>query len=232
MNPFKREINKIEIPKELSSRSVQGISQAKSTTLFWILFFMIGLMNLYIFAFIVDRVIPWENPVKTIVSIFVFLIVMIPLTVILSEKAAKASLKLGLEKQKNFLLFLAIIVMIPLIMLFNENREKGLDEVIQFQPKHVDFILIGHDHIRTDKEEHAKQLKELLSQYRVKKMKDSDWDADVSREKGFQITIYEKGKPIIAFVYENRVSSLNRGNYYYVLNGPINLTWFEQFFEE
>ncbi|CAM5222235.1 hypothetical protein UACE39S_03384 [Ureibacillus acetophenoni] len=213
--------------------SVIDISQAKAKTLFWIFIIILGGMNTVLFINIIDPLIPLSNPVKTIIGLFIYIVAIIPLTFFLAEKIAKISLRLGLEKRWNFIIFLAIIVMIPIMMIFNENREKGLDEVIQFQTKNVDYIMFGNDfENRTVQEKHAEELKELLSQYRVKKMNDSEWNQDVSKEKGYQITIYSKGKPIIASIYENRILSVNRGNYYHVLNGPIDLTWFDELYEE
>ncbi|KGR79038.1 hypothetical protein [Ureibacillus manganicus] len=210
-----------------------GVSQAKAKTLFWIFFIILGGMNTVLIIYIIDHLIPLNKTGKTIIALVIFIVAIIPLTGFLAEKVTKISLRLGLEKRRNFIIFLAIIVMIPIMMIFNENREKDLDEVIQFQTKNVDYIIIGNEfENRTVQEKHAVELKELLNQYRVKKMKDSEWDPDVSKEKGYYITIYSKGKPIIASIYENRILSVNRGNYYHVLNGPIDLTWFDELYEE
>lgn len=233
MDRFKREINKIDIPRELSSRSVMGINQAKAKTLFWIFFIILGGINTILSFYTIDYLIPWDNPEITIIGVLIYILVIIPLTAFLAEKATKISLRVGLEKRRNFIIFLVIIVMIPIVMVFNENREKWLDEVIQYQTTNIEYIMIGHDfNNSTDKEEHAEELKELLSQYRVKKMRDSEWDSHEPSEKSYQITIYSKGKPIMASIYENRVLSLNRGNYYRVINGPIDLTWFDELYEE
>ena len=63
-------------------------------------------------------------------------------------------------------------------------------------------------------------------------MKDAEWNSDVSKEKGINVTIYEKGKPIIASIYETRLLFLNESKYYQVMNGPIDIDWVHNYIKE
>lgn len=139
-------------------------------------------------------------------------------------------------KNKRYLIIgLVIITGIFLFSynIYNDNREKGLNDVISYDIKNFESLIfnegVGQFEWRTDKEEHAEKLIDFLSRYRVKKMKDYEWDSNVSNEEGFQVTIYSKGKPIMASIYEHRVHYYNDGDYYKVVNGPIDVGYIEKF---
>lgn len=138
-----------------------------------------------------------------------------------------------MKKKKGLYLtiFIAIMVILPSTLIFNHYKVKDLDDVINYKLAHFDYLMINHD-LNTDKKEHAEEFKEFLGQYQVKKMKDREWDSDVSDETGFSITIYSKGKPILASIYENRVVFYNKGNYYKVVNGPIDMDWVDKMYNE
>lgn len=108
------------------------------------------------------------------------------------------------------------------------EREKGLDNVISYDTTNFDYIEIDH-RWKTDKQERAEELINFLSQS-SKKIKNYEWDSDVSKEKGFTATIYTKGKPVIASIYENRLVYYNDGAYYKVTKWPIDMGWLEKIF--
>lgn len=144
----------------------------------------------------------------------------------------KHSQERGMGKIKKFIIFIAVIIAIPIIIMINNPKEKGLDDVINYNIENVDYLAINNE-LKTDKKENIKDLSKLLSQYRVKKMKESDWDSDVSKENGFFISIYSNGEPIIlASIYENRLVLYNTGEYYEVLNGPIDMGWVDKVYSE
>lgn len=121
---------------------------------------------------------------------------------------------------------------IPIIIMINIPKDKGLDEVINYNIENFDYLVINNE-LKTDKKEHAEELSELLGHYQVKKMKDRDWDSDVSKENGFLITIYSNDEPILlASIYENRLVFYNDGEYYKVLNGPIDMGWLEKMYNK
>ncbi|GLO65249.1 hypothetical protein MACH08_10330 [Oceanobacillus kimchii] len=67
---------------------------------------------------------------------------------------------------------------------------------------------------------------EFLSQYQVKKINDRDWNSDVSKETGFMIEIRTENEVVMASIYENQLMSINNnGDYYKVVNGPIEIRW-------
>ncbi|MDE5415257.1 hypothetical protein [Alkalihalobacterium chitinilyticum] len=139
-------------------------------------------------------------------------------------------------KRKWFLIIGLVIIIFFSINIFNDYRAKGLDDLISFNSTDFDSFVFneGHEHleVRTDKKEHAEKLDDFLSQYRVKRMNDNEWDSDVSEEEGFMLTIYSKNKPIMASIYERRVHFLNEGKYYNVLNGPIDMDWVNNYIQE
>ena len=74
---------------------------------------------------------------------------------------------------------------------------------------------------------------EFLSGYRVKKMKDKEWDSNVAGEKGFDITFISKEEnPVIVHIYEKRLIFLNGGDYYHILNGPVDTAWVDKLLKE
>lgn len=114
---------------------------------------------------------------------------------------------------------------------YDDHREKGLDDLITYKASNFKTMEINFDW-RTEEKEPVEELMEFLGQYRVKKMKDSEWDSNVSGEKGFQLMIYSKGKTTGASIYENRILSFNHTSYYKVLNGPIDMEWIDAFEEK
>lgn len=127
-----------------------------------------------------------------------------------------------------------MIGIIGIVLLFswnvyNNHREKGLDDLFTYQAS--TFMSMEFDHFawRTKETEPVEELMGFLSQYRVKKMKDFEWNSNVSGEKGFEVMIYLKGKTTGASIYENRLLSYNYASYYKVLNGPIDMEWIEAF---
>ncbi|TFB14146.1 hypothetical protein E3U55_14630 [Filobacillus milosensis] len=122
--------------------------------------------------------------------------------------------------------------------IYNEYREKGLGEVIEYDTSDVEELVFYEGHPpynwKTDEVEHADALKEFLSQYRVKKMSDDEWNTNVSKEKGFQVTIYLEDKIIMSTIYENRLMVLgsSSGSIFKVTNGPIDVEWVENYLKK
>ncbi|MHA6252475.1 hypothetical protein [Oceanobacillus sp. CAU 1775] len=210
----------------------------KSKALFWIFFTILFFIHFYIFLFIADRFLFWGTNFANIFFVFIFVIVVIPTTAFVAEWTTKFSMRIGLKKKKNFIIFVSSLVILTASVLtittYNDYREKGLNEVIQFNKNNWEYIILGHD-LRLDKEAHyafGESLEALLEQYTVKKMPDRDWNPDVSKENGFNFTVYDNDNVIIASIYEHRINFLNDGNYYEVLDGPINMNWLDKMHEE
>lgn len=96
----------------------------------------------------------------------------------------------------------------------------------------MDFKFQGDENWITYEEDTVEELIEFLTQYKVKKMKDSWWDGDVSEEIGFDFTIYSKGKPVMVSLYENRLLYYGNGDAYKVLNGTIDMEWVQKYNEK
>jgi hypothetical protein len=130
-----------------------------------------------------------------------------------------------------------LIGIIGVVLLFSWNvyddhRQKGLDGLFTFQTSNFKAMKFGFDGWSTDETEPVEELMEFLSQYRVKKLKDSEWDSNVSGEKGFDFMIHSKGKMTGAYILENRVQPYNRSSYYKILNGPVDMEWIDAFNEK
>ncbi|WP_217588400.1 hypothetical protein [Lentibacillus saliphilus] len=171
------------------------------------------------------------NDFTIIMTITLYCIIVIPLSGYLSNILTTFAVSKGLVTRQTMLIPIAVMIAIPVIFVVNDYKEKDLNEVISFNIDKVDYVQIDH-RLRTDELEDAKTLSELLSQYRVKKMKDREWNSDVSKEKGYTITIYPKdSNPIIASIYEDRLHT-NDGDYYEVVNGPIDMSWFDKLYDQ
>ncbi|WP_047982462.1 hypothetical protein [Ornithinibacillus contaminans] len=207
----------------------------KSKGLFFIFFIFLLFISSYIYGLIYIKFIPWNYDFTDIIYVLLYFIAVIPLTAFVAEKLVKYSLRKGLDKDKTVKIFIPIMIAVPIILisiyLVDDYREKGLEDVISFNSSNIDYILVN-DNLQTDSKEQADSLQEFLSQYQVKKMKNDEWNSDVSNEKGFRITIHSNDKPIGASIYENRLVSYNSGDYYKVVNGPIDMDWVEEMMEE
>jgi len=138
--------------------------------------------------------------------------------------------------KNKWYLIIGVVIIIFSVKYFNDYREKGLDDVISYDISNFESLSFNEGterfEWRTNKKEHAEKFKDFLSQYRVKRMKDNEWDSDVSKEEGFTVTIYSNGKPIGASIYEKRVHFFNEGKYYNVINEPIDVDWVKNYIKE
>lgn len=141
-------------------------------------------------------------------------------------------------RRKWFLAIGVVIIIFFSVKHFNDFREKDLDDVIHYDISNVESFsisgLTGKYEWRTDQKAHAEELKDFLSNYRVKRMKDHEWDSDVSKEDGFTLAIYSKDKeiPIEASIYEKRLLFYNEGEYYQVVNDRIDVDWIRNYSKE
>ncbi|MDV2580918.1 hypothetical protein [Alkalibacillus haloalkaliphilus] len=191
---------------------------------------MFLIINSFIYRTVV-MLIPHPNWLMGLAIIFIYFIVIIPLTLYGTEKVLKYAISKG---KALTLLLMATPVLIISLYFYNEYREKSLDQVISYDEDDIHALVFheGHEEEwRTDEREHADKLNEFLSQYQVKRVRHRDWDSDVSNENGFRITIYSDGRPILASVYEERMLDVGTGPYK-VVNGPIDIEWVENFIEE
>lgn len=217
----------------------------KNRGLYWILFitilFIISYVyRFFIYEFIYKRITPTWVAITDFMAVLIYFIAIIPLTAFLSEKLATYAQSKELKNSKSFKLFIIVMMAIPITLFFakimNEYKEKNLDDVINYQStafNDFEFKFIGdhYDEWKTNEQETVEELIEFLSQYRVKKMKDDEWDSDVSQEKGFYMTIFLDGKPNMISIYEDRVL-LYRSGGYKVVNGPIDIDWVEKYHEK
>lgn len=114
--------------------------------------------------------------------------------------------------------------------LYDDHREKGLDELFSYDASNFVAMNFNYEGWQTKETEPVEELLEFLSQYRVKKMKDSQWDQNVSKERGFDFLIVpQKGKRAGASIHPTRLMLLNKPHFYRILNGPIDMEWIDAF---
>lgn len=134
------------------------------------------------------------------------------------------------KKRKVFIFLTILLIAIGIFSykIIDQNKEKNLGELIIFDPSKVQSIIIDFEW-NTEQKEQVEEFKDFLGQYRVKKMKDHEWNSDVSKEKGILVTVYIDNEIIMASIYENRLNLVNDG-YYKVLNGPIDIDWINEIY--
>ncbi|MCG7345957.1 hypothetical protein MHZ92_17735 [Sporosarcina sp. ACRSL] len=195
-------------------------TKGKFAFYFWgILFF---LLYFKIFAYLWDRWI-YISTIPYALAIFGIILIVIPAALLTARLLV---LRIPL---KYHMIGIIGVVLFFSWTIYDDHREKGLDDLLTYNASNFEAMDFRFSKWRTEETEPVEELIEFLSQYRVKKMKDSEWDSNVSGEKGFQVMIYLKGKTTGASIYENRIMSFNDPVYYKVLNGPIDMGWIDAF---
>lgn len=140
-----------------------------------------------------------------------------------------------------------IIVMIVIVLFFTirgiiDLRVQGLADIIRYEAKDFqslsivsDIYEIGEDQDDAWVTENRETLEELLgflSQYEVKKISENQFQERNDGSSGFEFTItHSKKNPVIMWLFEERLH-IYVGEYYEVINGPINMEWLRDFHEE
>lgn len=123
------------------------------------------------------------------------------------------------------------------LKLFNDYRERNLVDLISYKP--AEFYSFGF--IKNEVPEYkayswftkdmepADELMNFLSQYRAKKISEEEFNQSMFGVEKFEFTItHSKANPAIVFAYEN-VVHIVAGNYYEIVNGPIDMEWINSF---
>lgn len=210
----------------------------KNKFLYWIFFIILLIISFLLYRstfmnldFIPDRL--ETSAIYALAVIFAYLLVVIPLVAYLSEKLVEFCIKQKPLIRRSLITSIIVIpILVYSLLLYNEYKEKPFDEVIAygdsferlgFHPGKGGYGLI------TNQIEDADEFADFLEQYRVKKVRDKEWNAEWSQEKGIIFTIYTDDLPIMATIFENRVSI--NAEPYEVVNGPIDIDWIEKFAE-
>lgn len=139
-----------------------------------------------------------------------------------------------MSKKTVIYLIISVLAIGILILKYNDYKEKNLDDLfIQYSKHYKSIAFEVYDDNKSIPDDKAvmDELTGFLSQYQVKKMKDAEWNSDVSKEKGFWIDIQSKNKLITILFLEERVHIPGFG-YYRVINGPIDIDWLQNFQEK
>ena len=200
---------------------------------YWMYFIFILFIISYIGFYVGEQFYLWSSFVGILLSVLVFFLAIIPFTAYLAKRISRFMEEKELHDKGAFKLVPVFIVILPLALitfsLYNEYGEKNLTKALSYDPSQLESVEFSSDgnsavwEISSD--DAASELHNFFNQYDVKKMKDSDWDSDVSKETGFKLTLYTKDGIIMASIYENRMRLLSGGDYYSVVNGPIDMEW-------
>ncbi|SOC43877.1 hypothetical protein [Ureibacillus acetophenoni] len=132
---------------------------------------------------------------------------------------------------------IVVILIICSLKIVNDYRERNLVDLITYKP--AEFYSLGfiknevpeykaYSWFTKDKEP-ADELMDFLSQYRVKKISEEEFNQGMFSVEKFEFTItHSKANPAIIFAYEN-VVHIVAGNYYEIENGPIDMEWITSF---
>lgn len=212
----------------------------KERILFWFYFIYILVLNSYLYYLLYNNFMDYAleyNSFNDIIFVLLYIIIIIPISAYLSDKLTNFSLNMGLREGNHLTIFIVIMISLPVVLfsayLNSESREQSLDHIITYNTKDFNYLIIdlNHDKLQIDEKEDAEELNNLFKKYKVKKIKKSEWDSDVSKEKGFQLTVYSRDKvEIMASIYEDRIL-LGSGKAYEVINGPINVDRVMEVFE-
>ena len=128
------------------------------------------------------------------------------------------------------------------LKVITDYRERNLDDVISYKPPY--FFAFGFteniNQLQEDKgyewftkdKEPIDELMEFLSQYRVKKISEEKFNEIRNSKIDFEFTItHLKEDPAIVMSYGNSVHVVV-GNYYEVVNGPIDMEWIRNYHEK
>lgn len=168
-------------------------------------------------------------------SMIVLFIIMIPAARVVARKFERVTTEKAKKRYTIVAVGIAMIASGLLVFsIYDEYRVKSLDSAFDFHPEkaqHLQFDLAGDMYVIEDKQALA-EWKTFLNQYDVKKMSDREWDADVSNEQHFMISIVFDNHWTGGSVSENRLINFGDMDYYEVVNGPIDMKWVNNFIEK
>lgn len=206
------------------------------------LFFIHLILLIYIFSniyfYIYELFI--SPPTNEYLYFLPFILIVLPITVLLSDKITKVTLDKDIQRKKSYKFFMSGAIIISLAfnvyLLIDDNRVKNVDELIKYEAfNDFSFQMFtdtdANHSLYTSHQEPVEELIDFLSQYQVKKISRSKWEQNANNEKGFMFSITSGNKMFVATVFNDRLAQ-NNGNYYKVINGPIDMEWIENFYEK
>ncbi|AUJ23926.1 hypothetical protein [Virgibacillus dokdonensis] len=222
-------IKKIQTRSALSPRSKFNVSQTKRKFLFIVFFVIFLIINTYLYGLLYYNYLPWKTNLATTLGVFIaYFFLLVPLTAFVAEELSIYLLYKGLGKQRWFLIFIVILIIAASILfsfkIIKENSEKSLGSILDYNTANFQSLIIDIEYESRNVND-VNKLVDFLDQYKIKKMKEHEWNSDVSKEEGIHITIYTKNGSIGLGIYENRLVHYNSGNYYNVTNAPIDIDY-------
>lgn len=198
--------------------------------LFYILFGVLLIFNAYLYRTLIYDFLNLTS-IPYIFVILLYIFVILPITAYLSEKMITFSLN---QKKVNGRALSITFIMIPILIigmvLHNEFKEKSLSQAIDFDQDDFE-LLIFHPRssfqFHTDQVDAADELIEFLDQYKVKRIRERDWDFNFSDEKAISFDLLIDDGAIMADIMEERLRINQKP--YILTNGPVDIDWIERF---
>lgn len=139
-----------------------------------------------------------------------------------------------MKRSHLIILSVIIILLAGFITKWTMDRsENNLADLLRLDK--INYEVLDIDHNRIDNQQAINQLFTFLAKYDVKKMKNRDWDSNVSGLRGFFLHLYGDDEIVIMSLFEDRIhinSSFGPGfPYYHVMNGPVDMDWLRDFYE-
>ncbi|CEG25746.1 hypothetical protein [Bacillus sp. B-jedd] len=145
------------------------------------------------------------------------------------------------KKFRFALIGVGVLLIFLSVMIINDHRERNLGDLVKY--KQGDFLMLGFTQggipegkafsWNNKDEEPADELIEFLSKYHVKRISKDEYPvyfgSDIDM---FHFTItHRNANPVIMDVLEDKVH-FYVGDYYEVLNGPIDMEWVAKYNEK
>jgi len=135
-----------------------------------------------------------------------------------------------------------VLAIIISLKFYNDYREKSLNSALHYKPN--DFYSLGvlmdlrkvpqdraYEWFTLDQEP-ADELFEFLSQYRVKKISEDEFNEYLNKGDKFEFTInHGKAKPLMVWILDGHIQSFV-GKHYEIVNGPVDMAWIRDFHEK
>ncbi|HWL24617.1 MAG TPA: hypothetical protein VNR38_12860 [Ureibacillus sp.] len=146
------------------------------------------------------------------------------------------------KKLRNYLIAIIVISILLSLKTIYDNRERSLADVMKYNQRDFNSLLFtqnikeykfkSDNWWSTHDNEPVEELMAFLSQYRVKKIKEDEFNQRNKNEIGIEFAIfnYVKDSKVVG-IHENTVD-LDIGEYYIVLNGPIDMEWISNYHEK
>lgn len=140
------------------------------------------------------------------------------------------------------LIIIIAVVLFFALKILNDHRARDLVDLIGYDASDfqalgitMDWNEVAEDSAYewfTENQEPANELIAFLSHYRVKRVDEQEFMDNLEDGERMEITLsHKKGKTSMVWIHEEDIHILV-GNYYEVINGPIDMAWLKSYNEK